>query len=128
MIDRTSSRSGKPRRCGACREQVTTGGAFDCPRCGAAVHVSCAWDAPCCARCGESLSIEVAHFARRQTDTRWQRLLALLRDLRAQPLAVLAQAHSDQGRWMGYPVMMFFIGIGLAIALTLLGAYVAHRA
>lgn len=123
-----SSRSGRPRRCGACRSRVTGDGAFDCPRCGGAVHVACAWDQPCCARCGESLSVEVAHLARRHIDGPWQRLRALLRDLAAQPLATLAQLHSDRGRIMSYPVLMFLIGVGLALALTILGTIVHRRA
>lgn len=116
-------------RCGACRQQVADPRAadvLDCPRCGALAHLGCAWDAPRCRGCGEALATEVAHRARRSSPSRvrgaWESLRALLRDLRARPMAVLAECHSDRGRWMGISVAMFLLGIGLAIAITLLVA------
>lgn len=135
MIGRTSStRSPRVQRCGACRQQVTDAHAddvVDCPRCGAVQHLGCAWDEPRCRGCGEALGVEVAHRARRSTTPRvraaWEALRALLRDLRARPMAVLAECHSDRGRWMGVSVAMFLIGVGLAIAVTV-AVMVAQRA
>lgn len=135
MIGSTSAyRPARVHRCGACREQVSGPRAddvVDCPRCGALVHLTCAWDEPRCRGCGETLATEVAHRARRSRPSRvrgaWETLRALLRDLRARPMAVLAECHSDRGRWMGISVAMFLVGVGLAIALTVL-AMVAQRA
>ncbi len=135
MIGSASSyRRSRVHRCGACRQQVADAHAddvVDCPRCGALAHLTCAWDDPRCRGCGEPLATEVAHRARRSTPGRlrggWGALLTLLRDLRARPVAILAELHSDRGRWMGISVAMFLLGIGLAIAVTVL-AFVAQRA
>ncbi|MBX3468920.1 MAG: hypothetical protein KF878_18780 [Planctomycetes bacterium] len=114
--------SRRERRCRTCRGGIAPADQVDCPRCGAAVHVGCSWDAPRCGGCGEDLRVEVTHRARRATPgrlrARWEAAQALLRDLWARPAAVLAECHSDRGRWMGISVSLFLLGVALAVALT----------
>lgn len=135
MIGSTSAyKPQRVHRCRTCRQQVADAhadGVLDCPRCGALAHVTCAWDEPRCRGCGEALGTDVAHRARRSRPSRLRRavewLRCLLRDLRARPMAVLAECHSDRGRWMGISVAMFLAGIGLAIAVTVIVMMIARR-
>lgn len=127
MFSASIPRSERVHRCGSCRERIADAHAkdvLDCPRCGGLVHVSCAWDTPRCACCGEGLAVDVAHRSRRHTPSglraRWESLVAAWRDLWAQPLGVLAQCHSDRGRWMGISVSLFLFGVALVVALTAL--------
>jgi hypothetical protein len=112
-------------RCGACRERLEDTHAkdvVDCPRCGGLVHVGCAWDERRCTGCGEALTVDVLQRSRRHAPSRLRAgldaLMTWWRDLYAQPLGVLAQCHSDRGRWMGISVSMFLLGVFLAVALT----------
>lgn len=137
MSDRVGS-SLAPRervqRCATCHQRLRDERdpvVLDCPRCGLLVHLSCAWEEPSCSRCGEALQNEVSLHAYRDGPSslrrRWETAKALLRALREHPLALLAQCHSERGRWMGIPVALFFLGVFAGIAVTILGLWLASR-
>lgn len=120
-------------RCATCHQRLhdERDPVLDCPRCGVTVHLSCVWEEPSCARCGESLQNEVARHAYADGPStlrvRWETFKALLRALRTHPLVILAQCHSNRGRWMGIPVALFIFGVIAGILLTILGLWLAKR-